>query len=38
MVSSQFRYWSDALTMRKVGGIWFARIWRLRVSFCVSRA
>jgi hypothetical protein len=22
---------------RKVGGIWFARAWRLRVSFCIAR-
>lgn len=23
---------------RKVGGIWFIRFWRVRVSFCVARA
>lgn len=22
---------------RKVGGIWFARAWRVRVSFCIAR-
>lgn len=38
MVPFAYRYWSDALTARKVGGIWFARIWRLRVSFCVANA
>lgn len=38
MVSPRYCYWSDALSARKVGGIWFARIWRLRVSFCLSRA
>ena len=24
--------------VRKVGGIWFARAWRLRVSFCIAKA
>lgn len=24
--------------LRKVGGIWFARVWRIRVSFCIARA
>jgi len=38
MVAFTYRYWSDAITARKVGGIWFARAWRLRVSFCLSRA
>jgi hypothetical protein len=38
MVSLSYRYWSDALAARKVGGIWFTRIWRLRVSICVARA
>lgn len=23
---------------RKVGGIWFVRCWRIRVSFCLARA
>lgn len=23
---------------RKVGGIWFFRAWRIRVSFCIARA
>jgi len=23
---------------RKIGGIWFARLGRLRLSFCVARA
>ena len=22
---------------RKVGGIWFIRLWRIRVSFCLAR-
>lgn len=22
---------------RKVGGIWFMRVWRIRVSFCIAR-
>lgn len=25
------------LSARKVGGIWFFRAWRLRLSFCVAR-
>lgn len=24
--------------IKKVGGIWFARIWRIRVLFCLARA
>ena len=24
--------------LRKIGGIWFARVWRLRVSFCIAKA
>lgn len=24
--------------VRKVGGIWFARVWRIRVSFCIAKA
>lgn len=23
---------------RKVGGIWFIRAWRLRLSFCIAKA
>lgn len=23
---------------RKVGGIWFMRAWRIRISFCIARA
>lgn len=38
MVSPTYRYWSDMFAARKVGGIWFARIWRVRVSFCLARA
>jgi hypothetical protein len=26
------------MSIRKVGGIWFARVWRIRVSFCLARA
>lgn len=22
--------------IRKVGGIWFARAWRIRISFCIA--
>ena len=22
---------------RKVGGIWFVRLWRIRMSFCLAR-
>lgn len=25
------------MSARKVGGIWFFKLWRLRVSFCVAR-
>jgi len=25
------------MSIRKVGGIWFARVWRIRVSFCIAR-
>lgn len=24
--------------MKKHGGIWFMRVWRIRVSFCITRA
>lgn len=23
-------------SLRKRGGIWFARIWRIRISFCIA--
>ena len=23
--------------MKKVGGIWFVKVWRLQVSFCVAK-
>ena len=27
----------DEMRLRKVGGLWFFSVWRIRVSFCVVR-
>lgn len=26
------------MTMQKIGGIYFLKVWRLRFSFCVAKA
>lgn len=26
------------LRLKKVGGVWFARVWRVQISFCLCRA
>jgi hypothetical protein len=31
------RHLSDRCRLRKVGGIWFLSLFRLRFSFCISR-